>query len=354
MSVSHVYIEPYPLARSLPAYLCRCVERRLARLGVEQASERLVTALAESSCTTTAASAAAAVGTAGSDDDGDADGGAGDGGGGCDGYNGEGHRGVTVSLAGWEKEDLRTDYVVFASTHIDPANSIAVRGGILGLETDAGETSSAGGIVVNGHFEAANGLYVAGNAASYYDAALRRRRLDGWPDHAVASGAAAGRNMAGRRPELYAHEPAFRSDLSGIGVVVDGVGEVDAALQTVGVFMAVGSNSNSSSSSSSRGGSGGGGGGDGSDGSDGGGGGSGGGSDGGDASVDDVDEYERGIVYYLRDGIVVGAALWNCGEHLERARALVRERLPVFSPTDLKHTISIAPDRWVDVIVQNE
>ena len=129
--------------------------------------------------------------------------------------------------------------------------------------------------------------------------------------------------------------------------MLDGVGEVDSTLQTVGVFVAGagsnggGSNCGHGSGSSSHGvgcesGSG-----------------SGTGSSSAGVCEEEDREYARGIVYYLRGGVVVGAALWNCGEHLERARALVREQLHVFSPTDLKRAISIAPDAWVDVIVQD-
>ncbi|MEO1961005.1 MAG: hypothetical protein ABGW82_08540, partial [Paracoccus sp. (in: a-proteobacteria)] len=48
---------------------------------------------------------------------------------------------------------------------------------------------------VNGALEAFPGLFVAGNACSYYDAAIGRRRVDAY-DHAVNSGILAGTNMA--------------------------------------------------------------------------------------------------------------------------------------------------------------
>jgi hypothetical protein len=48
---------------------------------------------------------------------------------------------------------------------------------------------------VNGQFEAISGVYAAGGAASYYDAALGRRRIDRY-DHSVNSGLLAGYNMA--------------------------------------------------------------------------------------------------------------------------------------------------------------
>ena len=48
---------------------------------------------------------------------------------------------------------------------------------------------------MNGQFEAISGVYAAGGAASYYDAALGRRRIDRY-DHSVNSGLLAGYNMA--------------------------------------------------------------------------------------------------------------------------------------------------------------
>lgn len=52
-------------------------------------------------------------------------------------------------------------------------------------------TQSNGGIVVNGLFEAVNGVYAAGGSASYFDPAMGRRRV-GNHDHCVNSGLYAG------------------------------------------------------------------------------------------------------------------------------------------------------------------
>lgn len=45
--------------------------------------------------------------------------------------------------------------------------------------------------MVNGLFEAVNGVYAAGNLASYFDPALGRRRIGSY-DHSVNSGLCAG------------------------------------------------------------------------------------------------------------------------------------------------------------------
>ena len=54
-------------------------------------------------------------------------------------------------------------------------------------------------------------LYAAGDAASFYDITLGRRRVD-HHDHAVVSGRLAGQNMAGAK-KAYTHQSMFWSDL---------------------------------------------------------------------------------------------------------------------------------------------
>jgi NADPH-dependent 2,4-dienoyl-CoA reductase/sulfur reductase-like enzyme len=84
---------------------------------------------------------------------------------------------VKLSVMGWAKETVSTDYLVMASTHVDPVTNVA---SVSGLEIDA----SNGGIAVNGLLEAVGGIYAAGACASYYDPALGRRRVD-MLDHSI-------------------------------------------------------------------------------------------------------------------------------------------------------------------------
>lgn len=60
------------------------------------------------------------------------------------------------------------------------------------LETD----SKTGGFLVNAELEARSNLWVAGDAACFYDVKLGRRRVE-HHDHAVTSGRLAGENMTG-------------------------------------------------------------------------------------------------------------------------------------------------------------
>lgn len=60
------------------------------------------------------------------------------------------------------------------------------------LETDP----KIGGFLVNAELEARSNLWVAGDAACFFDVKLGRRRVE-HHDHAVTSGRLAGENMTG-------------------------------------------------------------------------------------------------------------------------------------------------------------
>ncbi|KAG7204912.1 hypothetical protein KM043_005305 [Ampulex compressa] len=97
------------------------------------------------------------------------------------------------------------------------------------LETDP----KIGGFIVNAELEARSNLWVAGDAACFYDVKLGRRRVE-HHDHAVVSGRLAGENMTGAG-KPYLHQSMFWSDL-GPDVGYEAIGIVDSSLPTVGVF----------------------------------------------------------------------------------------------------------------------
>ncbi len=89
------------------------------------------------------------------------------------------------------------------------------------------------GFRVNAELEARSNLWSAGDAASFFDPVLGRRRVE-HHDHAVVSGRLAGENMTGAgRP--YTHQSMFWSDL-GPKIGYEAIGLVDSTLNTVGVF----------------------------------------------------------------------------------------------------------------------
>ncbi|CAM9331117.1 unnamed protein product [Discosporangium mesarthrocarpum] len=302
-----VYAEKGPMQRLLPPYLVGFMKQRLQEAGVTPVGERLVTDFRINSDT----------------------------------------KRVELVLQGWAKQTLETDYIVLASTHIEPKVDVARESG---LEID----QNNGGIVVNGLFEAINGIYAAGNLASYFDPALGRRRIDRY-DHSVNSGLCAGYNMAatlkatmndkdlhhgwrqsaelaseengtatppksrpppGPHPRAYTHQPIWRSHLVDCDIVMEGVGEIDARLRTVGMWV---------------------------DRAD-------------DSDIDDEQgvafpakdpTYQRGIIYYLRGDKVVGILLYNTPDLLERAREVLRLQPKITSMKQLKRQIPLAPDDWL-------
>ncbi|XP_059171866.1 apoptosis-inducing factor 1, mitochondrial-like isoform X2 [Physella acuta] len=90
-----------------------------------------------------------------------------------------------------------------------------------------------GGFLVNAELEARRDLWVAGDAACFFDMKLGRRRVE-HHDHAVVSGRLAGENMTGAA-KPYWHQSMFWSDL-GPDVGYEAIGIVDSSLPTVAVF----------------------------------------------------------------------------------------------------------------------
>jgi NADPH-dependent 2,4-dienoyl-CoA reductase/sulfur reductase-like enzyme len=125
------------------------------------------------------------------------------------------HTGETVSSVG----DLDADVVV-AGLGIVPNTELAEK---LGLAVD-------NGIVVDEYGRAADGVFAAGDVASFPSAALGKRFRVEHEDHANTHGRVVGANMAGaNRP--YDHLPFFYSDLFDLGY--EAVGDVDSRLATV-------------------------------------------------------------------------------------------------------------------------
>merc|ERR1712079_244049 len=122
---------------------------------------------------------------------------------------------------------MGTDHMVVA-VGIEPDLELAKASQ---LETDPVH----GGFKVNSELESVPNIFVAGDAASFDDPALGRRRVE-HHDHAVVSGRLAGENMTGSH-KAYTHQSMFWSDL-GPDVGYEAIGLVDSKLPTVGVFAA--------------------------------------------------------------------------------------------------------------------
>ncbi|XP_077983754.1 apoptosis-inducing factor 1, mitochondrial-like [Glandiceps talaboti] len=130
-----------------------------------------------------------------------------------------------VILSMQNDQELKVDHVIVA-VGLEPNTDLAKTAG---LEID----DVHGGFRVNSELEARSNIWVAGDAACFYDIKLGRRRVE-HHDHAVVSGRLAGENMAGAG-KPYWHQSMFWSDL-GPDVGYEAIGIVDSSLPTVGVF----------------------------------------------------------------------------------------------------------------------
>ncbi|CAL4133713.1 unnamed protein product, partial [Meganyctiphanes norvegica] len=208
-------------------------------------------------------------------------------------------------------EEVSTDHVVVA-VGLEPNTELATSSG---LEVD----DTHGGFRVNAELEARSNLWVAGDAACFYDIKLGRRRVE-HHDHAIVSGRLAGDNMTGAG-KPYWHQSMFWSDL-GPEVGYEAIGIVDSSLPTVGVFAkatakdtpkavveATGESMRSETEQA--------------------------------AEVTAIvapllhasephapvsgEDYGKGVIFYLRDQTVVGIVLWNVFNRMPIARRVIKE-----------------------------
>lgn len=218
---------------------------------------------------------------------------------------------------------VKTDTVVIC-VGVQPNTNL---GKTAGLEVDP----VLGGYLVNAELNARTDLFVAGDAACFYDPKFGRRRLE-HHDHAVVTGRLAGENMTGQH-KPYIHQSMFWSDL-GPDVGFEAIGVVDSSLPTVGVFAKASSNDKPESYITETD------------------------SDAvrtrvestpascdGHISKDErieielsskakkadipvgenPEEFGKGIIFYLRDNKVVGIVLWNVFNRIQIARQILKE-----------------------------
>lgn len=213
----------------------------------------------------------------------------------------------SIEIALSDGQKISVDYIVCA-VGLKPDVDLARTSG---LEVD----EKTGGFLVNSELEARTNVWVAGDASCYYDTKLGRRRVE-HHDHAINSGKLAGQNMVGSG-KAYTHQSMFWSDL-GQDISFEAVGIIDSSLPTVAVFakpeLKVAPNSNAQAD--------------------------------GDISTQaaneavekkidlevmskdppESDKYDRGVVFYMKDNIIVGILLWNIFSRLTLARRILHEQ----------------------------
>jgi 3-phenylpropionate/trans-cinnamate dioxygenase ferredoxin reductase component len=160
---------------------------------------------------------------------------------------------------------------VIAGIGIEPSVELAKAAGL-----QVGNGISVDEYLVTSH----PNIYAAGDVAEFYNPALGQRLRVEHEDNANSMGLQAGRNMAGVS-EPYHHLPFFYSDLFELGY--EAVGELDSRLETI---------------------------------------------------ADWNEPFQKGIVYYLREGRISGVLLWNVWDKVSTARDLIARPGP-FKAEDL-------------------
>ncbi|XP_072126597.1 apoptosis-inducing factor 1, mitochondrial isoform X2 [Mobula birostris] len=208
-------------------------------------------------------------------------------------------------------QTMKTDHVI-AAVGLEPSVELAKSAR---LEVD----SDFGGFRVNAELQARSNIWVAGDAACFYDLKLGRRRVE-HHDHAVVSGRLAGENMTGAA-KPYWHQSMFWSDL-GPDVGYEAIGIVDSSLPTVGVFAkgttkdtpkavtemsGTGIRSESETEKTAT-----------------------------SVSVPvsasavahppvEGEDYGKGVIFYLREKVIVGILLWNIFNRMPIARKVIKD-----------------------------
>lgn len=190
---------------------------------------------------------------------------------------------VLLDLDSWERSYVPCDLVVFAPTTVCANTELASEAG---LEID----ENNGGVMVNRELCATTDVYAGGDAISYPNVVLGRRRDQNY-DHAVASGVIAAHNMMGERWPYY-HLPVQTVDLQALGLRIEMVGVVDGRCETVAFWDTQPRKSDLS-------------------------------------GIEGAGKYDRGIIYYLNNGYIVGVSLVNIEgpNAIEAARQVLYDQI---------------------------
>jgi NADPH-dependent 2,4-dienoyl-CoA reductase/sulfur reductase-like enzyme len=157
----------------------------------------------------------------------------------------------------------------------------------IGIEPNTKLAQEAGlhvenGIIVDEQLRTSHpDIYAAGDVASFFNPALKKRMRVEHEDNANSMGELAGKNMAGQK-ESYTHLPMFYSDLFELGY--EAVGDLDSRLETF---------------------------------------------------IDWKEPYKEGVIYYLSEGRVRGVLLWNVWGKVDAARELISQPGP-YNASNLK------------------
>ncbi|CAF4792200.1 unnamed protein product [Rotaria sp. Silwood1] len=231
------------------------------------------------------------------------------------------------------KAPQKTSYMtadhVLVAVGIEPNTDLAKSAG---LEIDPDQ----GGFLVNAELQARHNVWVAGDAASFYDIKLGRRRVEHY-DHAIVSGKLAGENMTGAH-KPYWHQSMFWSDL-GLKVGFEAIGLTDSDLQTVAVYAKrqpedeepqedsegnreqkeVASTTNELKHKIPE-------------------------TKTSTTTIDNKNDYSKGVVFYLKENKVVGVVLWNVFNRIPIARKIIKDQQEITDFQELAKLFNIHKD----------
>ncbi|GMT19190.1 hypothetical protein PFISCL1PPCAC_10487, partial [Pristionchus fissidentatus] len=189
-----------------------------------------------------------------------------------------------------EKEEIETDLVVVA-VGIEPNVEIAKASG---FELDAVN----GGIVADAELRVRGNVFAAGDACSYFDSKLGRRRCEHW-ENAQTAGRLAGENMSGGKTSFW-FQPSFFTKIAP-NLLLNAVGDTNSEHETVSVYR---------------------------------------------SNTETGEKYDRGVVFYVKNEKIVGVLMVNMiGAGVDVSRRLIDDEKTV---TDFKEIAKLFP------IYQNE
>ena len=160
-----------------------------------------------------------------------------------------------------------------------------------------------GGYVVNSQLQARSNIWAAGDATSFYDIKLGRRRVE-HHDHAVVSGRLAGQNMTGAKSAFW-HQSMFWSDL-GPKIGFEAMGLVDSKrYRTVGFFGKATKEDTPENRDAVK-----------------------------DSITlsnnqnDDSDKYGKGVIFYVnKKNVIVGCVTWNIFGRTKTIRKIIADQM---------------------------
>jgi len=234
-----------------------------------------------------------------------------------------GENSVVLTLS--NGESVSVEHVVVA-VGLEPNTELASTSG---LEVD----DSHGGFLVNAELEARSNVWVAGDAACFYDTRLGRRRVE-HHDHAVVSGRLAGENMTGAH-KPYSHQSMFWSDL-GPHIGYEAIGIVDSSLPTLSVFAKADEKDTPKAVVEETG--------------------EGLRSETEQAAKETApqqsfhsptqdENYGKGIIFYLRDKVVVGMVMWNVFNKMPIARKILKENVTEDEVAEISKLFNLYEDK---------